>query len=133
MLASGNRAPASFAPDIAPFSPLTWWRTRRPSALLCRGIGGIREVLLGTEIHGEPDWSRAILGDPAVAIRVAVEQMKARRITAVEVDLALSAVLACALEGDPASAILISSALRRRSKYDPSCKLLSDLWLVAKF
>jgi cardiolipin synthase len=47
--------------------------------------------------------------------------------------LALSAVLACALEGDPASAILISSALRRRSKFDPSCRQLSLLWLVAKF
>jgi hypothetical protein len=89
--------------------------------------------LLGTKIHEEPDWSRAILGDAAVAIRVAVEQMKARPITAAEVDLALSAVLACALEGDATSAILISSALRRRSKYDPSCRVLSDLWLVAKF
>lgn len=133
MPASGNRAPSSLAPEIATFSPLIWWRTRKPSPLLCRGIGGIREALLGTEIHGEPDWSRAILGDAAVAIRVAVGQMKVRKITATEVDLALSAVLACALEGDPASAILISSALRRRSKFDLTCRHLSLLWLVAKF
>jgi hypothetical protein len=133
MPASGNRAPSSLTPDLAPFSPLNWWRTRRPSALLRRGIGGIREALLGTEIYGEPDWSRAILGEAAVAIRVAVEQMKTRKITATEIDLALSAVLACALEGDPASAILISSALRRRSKCDPPCRLLSLLWLVSKF
>jgi hypothetical protein len=89
--------------------------------------------LLGTEIPEEPEWSRAILGDAAVAIRIAVGQMKARKITSAEVDLALSAVLACALEGEPASAIVISSALRRRSKCDPSCKTLSLLWLVAKF
>jgi hypothetical protein len=133
MPASKNRAPSSLAPEIATFSPLIWWRTRKPSPLLCRGIGGIREALLGTEIHGEPNWSRAILGDAAVAIRVAVGQMKVRKITATEVDLALSAVLACALEGDPASAILISSALRRRSKFDLSCRHLSLLWLVAKF
>ena len=133
MPASGNRALSSLAPDLAPSSPLIWWRTRKPSVFLCWGIGGIRAVLLGTEIRGEPDWSRAILGDAAVAIRVAVAQMKVRKITATEVDLALSAVLACALEGDPASAILISSALRRRSKLDPSCRLLSQLWLVAKF
>jgi hypothetical protein len=133
MPASGKRAPTSLEPHFAPFSPLIWWRTRRPSALLCRGIGGIREALLGTEIYGEPDWSRAILGDAAVAIRVAVEQMKACKITAIEIDLALSAVLACALEGDAASAILISSALRRRSKCDPPCRLLSLLWLVSKF
>lgn len=133
MTVLGNLAPTSSVPDLAPFSPLIWWRTRRPSALLCRGIGGIREALLGTEIHGEPDWPRAILGDAAIAIRIAVGQMQARTITATEVDLALSAVLACALEGEPASAIVISSALRRRSKCDPSCRNLSLLWLVAKF
>jgi hypothetical protein len=133
MPASAVRAPFLPSPELAPFSPLDWWRTRRPSALLCRGIGGIREALLGTEIPGTMDWFRAIHGDAAIAIRVAVEQMKLRSITAVEVDLALSAVLACALEGDPASAIVISSALRRRSKCEPPCKLLSELWLVAKF
>jgi hypothetical protein len=133
MPASAKRAQFSLRPDLAPFSPLDWWRTRRPNTLSCYRISGIREALLGTEIPGTMDWSRAIHGDAAVAIRIAVEQMKLRTITAVEVDLALSAVLACALEGDPASAIVISSALRRRSSCEPPCKLLSDLWLVAKF
>ena len=133
MTALENLARTSSAPVLAPSSPLTWWRSKPPSALLCRGIGGIREALLGTEIPGEPDWPRAILGNAHVAIRIAVDQMKERGITTVEVDLALSAVLACALEGEPASAILISSALRRRSKCDRSCKTLSLLWLVAKF
>ncbi len=133
MPASGNRAPTSLEPHFAPFSPLIWWRTRKPSALLCRGISRIREALLETDVKGEQDWSRAILGDAAVAIRIAVEQMKGRPISAAEVDLALSAVLACALEGDAASAILISSALRRRSKCYPSCRRLGLLWLVAKF
>jgi hypothetical protein len=130
---SGYRAPTLLAPNLAPFSPLIWWRTRKPGLLLCNRIGDIREALLGTEIPGHPDWARAILGVAAVAIRVAVDQMKVHEITAIEVDLALSAALACALDGDPESPILISSALRRRSKCDPGCKLLSDLWLVAKF
>jgi hypothetical protein len=131
MTSSGKHAPLSLAQDLASVSPLIWWRTRRPSPLLCRSISKIREALLETEIDGEPDWFRAILGNAAVAIRIAVDQMKANKITAAEIDLALSAVLACALEGEPASAILISSALRRRSKCDPSCKTLSELWLVA--
>jgi hypothetical protein len=133
MHASGNRALFSLTPDLAPFTPLVWWRTRRPNTLLGKGIGEIRKTLLGTEIQGEPEWPRAILGEPSIAIRIAVEQMKTHKITAFEVDLALSAVLACALEGEPASAIVISSALRRRSKCDPSCRNLSLLWLVAKF
>lgn len=130
---SVNHAPPLMAPDLTPFSPLIWWRTRKPLLLPFRGIRKIREALLGTEILGQPDWVRAILGEAAVAIGVAVEQMKVRVITATEVDLALSAVLACALEGDLTSPIVISSALRRLAKCDPSCKLLSDLWLVAKF
>jgi hypothetical protein len=129
----GNSRTIFIGANLAPFSPLSWWRARKPSLLLCKGIGEIRQALLGTEIRGQPDWTRAILGDAAVAIRVAVDQMKVHKITAIEVDLALSAVLACALEGDRESPILISSALRRRSKRDPSCKLLSDLWLVAEF
>lgn len=133
MYASRNRAPFSLRADNAPFSPLIWWRTRKPNASLREGVSEIRRTLLRWEIAEEPDWSRAILGDASVAIRIAVEQMKTRKITASEVDLALSAVLACALEGEPASAIVISSALRRRSKCDPSCKNLSLLWLVAKF
>lgn len=133
MTALAYLAPTSSAPALAPFSPLIWWRTRKPSALLCRGVGGIREALLGTRIPEEPEWSRAILGDAAVAIRIAVGQMQKRTITAAEIDLALSAVLACALEGEPASAIVISSALRRRSKCDPSCRTLSLLWLTARF
>jgi hypothetical protein len=130
---SGNRASPLLAPDLAPFSPLIWWRTRKPRLLRRRGIRKIREALLDTEIAGQLDWARAILGDAAVAIGVAVEQMKFRTITAIEVDLALSAVLACALEGDLTSPIVISSALRRRSKRDPSCQRLSLLWLRTKF
>ncbi len=133
MPSPGNRAPFSLASTFISVSPLIWWRTHKPSALAGRSIGRIRKDLLGTKIPGEPEWSRAILGDAAVAIRIAIEQMKANKITAVEVDLALSAVLACALEGEPTSAILISSALRRRSKCDPSCKTLSISWLTAKF
>jgi hypothetical protein len=100
---------------------------------LCRGVSGIRKALLGTDIPEETEWFSAILGEAAVAIRIAVEQMKMRKITDPEVDLSLSAVLACALEGEPASAVVISSALRRRSKLDPPCKALSLLWLVAEF
>jgi hypothetical protein len=127
---SGNHAPPLVAPDLP---PLIWWRTRKPRLLPWRGIRDIREALVETEIPGQLDWVRAILGDAAVAIGIAVEQMKVRVITAIEVDLALSAVLACALEGDLTSPIVISSALRRRSKIDPSCLRLCLLWLGTKF
>jgi hypothetical protein len=89
--------------------------------------------MIGTEIREEPDWRGAILGSAPTAIGIAVRQLKSKRIGATEVDLALSAVLCCAIEGNAASAMVISSALRRRSKIDSQCKTLSDLWLVADF
>jgi hypothetical protein len=67
------------------------------------------------------------------AIKIAVDRLKARPIGHPEIDLAISAVLGCALDHDVTSGILISSALRRRSKIDPPCRLLGDLWLIADF
>ncbi|MGN6311331.1 MAG: hypothetical protein ACTHNN_17460 [Xanthobacteraceae bacterium] len=133
MTSTEHRASLSSASDFSPVSPLIWWRTRKPTILLTRSIGKIREALLETDINGDPDWFRAILGNAPVAIRIAVEQLKANRITAIEIDFALSAVLACALEGEPTSAIVISSTLRRRAKCDPPCKILSLLWLATNF
>jgi hypothetical protein len=130
MPASGNLA---LSPSTQNLTPLIWWRTRQPSVALWRRVEEISEALAGTEIHGEPDWLRAIQGDAVVAVRVAANQLKVCKIGAGEIDVALSAVLACALRGDPASAILISSALRRRSKRDSYCIRLSLLWLIAKF
>jgi hypothetical protein len=45
----------------------------------------------------------------------------------------LSAVLACAIEGNAAAAVVVSSALRRRSKKSEHCHQLSLLWLEARF
>ncbi|WP_424631794.1 hypothetical protein [Bradyrhizobium sp. SYSU BS000235] len=80
---------------------------------------------------GEAYWSDAVIGKVTTAINIAVRRLKARPIDHPEIDLALSAMLACALDHDVTSGILISSALRRRSKIDPSCRLLSDQWLIA--
>jgi hypothetical protein len=54
-----------------------------------------------------------------------------RSLTHPEIDLALSALLAFAIDGDVTAGILISSALRRRSHLDPPCRILGDLWLIA--
>jgi hypothetical protein len=134
MPASLKRAPIAPAmPCLSPFSPMNWWRSHRPDAFSRKDVNHIRRAMIGTEIAEEQDWRRAILGDAPIAIGIAVRQLKAKPISALEIDLALSAVLCCGLEGNAASAILISSALRRRSKIDPPCRPLSLLWLVADF
>lgn len=119
--------------DNDPAFPLTWWRTKTPGEFRKKDAAILRWALMGTRISGESHWPDVVTGEVPAAIKVAVERLKKRKIDHVEIDLALSAMLAFAIDGDVTSGILISSALRRRSKIDPPCRLLSDLWLIADF
>ncbi|NEU97985.1 hypothetical protein [Bradyrhizobium uaiense] len=108
-------------------SPLVWWRTRLPQDLDRRDVRRIRAVLLRTDPLNDCDWLRAVTGDPAAAIGVAIRVLKFHGMTNPLTDVAMSSVLCCFLEDDRASPILIASALRRRRKIDPRCH---DLWLL---
>jgi hypothetical protein len=109
------------------------WREREPQALSPHDKDRLRAALLATKLPSEPDWILAILGDAPAAIGIAVRQLSIRKISDPEVDLALSAVLACAIDGDRTAPIVISSALRRHSKKSRRCHHLSLLWRKAKF
>ena len=116
-----------------PISPLHWWRTRRPQGFGRHDVKAIRAALLGVEIVNEVDWLRAVTGHPATAIGVAIRQRSAYGMTSPVIDAAVSAVLCCAIEGNHAARVLISSALRRREKIDPLCQELIMLWRAARF
>jgi hypothetical protein len=104
-------------PQLTPHFPRALWRRRKPEALSLQDVSRLRRALLATTLPSEPDWNRAILGDAAVAVGIAVRQLK----------------LHCAIEGEPTAPIVISSALRRRSKKFHRCLRLSLLWGEAKF
>lgn len=113
---------------------LAWWRTRHPSTL---SRAGNDPRLLRTAVKRkalfDPDWHDAVNGDPTAAIAIAVRAMKHLGIDAPEIDATLSAVLACAIDGDTTCPIVLSSALRRRSRIDPSCGSLAQSWLRTRF
>jgi hypothetical protein len=50
---------------------------------------------MGTRISGEPHWPDVVTGEVPAAIKVTVDRLKKRKIDHVEIDLALSAMLAC--------------------------------------
>ncbi len=122
---------------VLPESPLAWWRSRRPDQLLRKDSASLRSALAGTRIESEPRWQDVTTGDGirdgALAIGICVRQIKQYPINAIEVDFAVSAVLAYALLGDAACAVLMPWALKHRAKIDPPCAPLSDLWLIAEF
>jgi len=125
--------PPSAATNRGPsYRALTWWRKRAPNDFVRKDIAVLRWALLQNKIPDEPYWSEAVIGEVTAAIDVAIGRLKVRPIDHNEIDLALSAMLACALEHDVTSRIVITSALRRRSKIDPSCQALSELWLTSE-
>ncbi|SRR5258707_9255592 len=119
-------------PRQLPASPLHWWRTRRPQSFGRRDVKAIREALLGVEVN-DVDWPLAVTGHPATAIRVAVRHLHAYGMTSPVIDAVVSAVSCCALEGNHAARVVVSSALRRRKKIDPFCHELCLLWRAARF
>ncbi|HMN15745.1 MAG TPA: hypothetical protein PKD55_25800 [Bellilinea sp.] len=104
---------------------LSWWRTRARN--------DFSGSLLATTFPTEFDWYRAATGNAAAAIGIAIRQMKHNSILAEGVDQSVSAVLCCALDGNAAARVLISCALRRRSKVDPECRDLIQGWLAVRF
>jgi hypothetical protein len=120
-------------PVTIPFQhPLSWWRMLRADEFKKAYVGVARYFLTKSAIIGEPHWFLGAEGDEAIAIGVALRAQRNKGDTLVSVDLAMSAVLCCALEGSIAATLLMSSVLKRRSDVDPRCKVLSDSWLTYK-
>lgn len=113
--------------------PLMWWRTRQPQSFTEKDLSPLRCSLIGTTALSDPEWPEAIAGGPVATLSIGLRMLRRHGIGAREIDLAISAALACAIEGDATSPILISSALRRRSKLEPACLRLSERWLSTRF
>lgn len=119
-------------PGDAPVPSTLWWRTYVPSHFRLRDADTLREALDGTKIFDQPDWPAAVNGRVTTAIRIAVDTLHRQASAQREIDFAMTALLASAIDGDVCAGILISSALRQRSCRDPRCRILGDLWLVVE-
>ena len=103
-------------PRAASAGWLTLWREASPQACTGEDAKSIREVLGRTALLGEPDWTRAVQGDLKAAVRAAlrVTNPLQREPTATgSLDLAMSAVLACAIDGTPSAADVFDILLIR--------------------
>jgi hypothetical protein len=116
---------------VAP--PTNWWRMRSPYDFSKRDVRAIRETLLRTDLVEDANWFRAVGGDSAQAIGIALKALKINGMRSPLSDAVMSAVLCCAVEGDPAEKVAMVSALGRRAKIDPICRGLRLRWLNARF
>lgn len=119
--------PAGYHPAV-----LTWWRKRPPLDFCEDEAEIVRQAVAEAIDASRMCWWSEITVDVAIAVGVGINRMKMRNTFHPEIDIALSAVLAFAIEGNAAAAVVISSGLRRRAHLDPRCYMLGALWLAAE-
>lgn len=125
-------AASAWEPSSWPFNPddvtpLEWWRTMPADHL-----GDVqRLVLRGTlqkicVVQGR-QWLSAMRGDAAACIAIAVGSMPIDQIT-LKIDLAMSALALCALDGNAGAAMVLAHILLRTPLDHPFAKELSVSW-----
>jgi hypothetical protein len=106
-----------------------FWRTLAETDFDEARKAEVRAALRGTAPLNTEQWRAAARGDAPAAIGLALGILgdDARRH---QLDVAMTAVLGCALAGDPAARIILSHALRTVS-HDANNVRLATSWLVA--
>jgi hypothetical protein len=92
-------------------SPLAWWRTLPSDALRDAEHLLLPATLEGiTVLHGGDKFTAALRGDAVAAIGVAFSLMPIEAMT-LQVDIAMTALLRCALERNAAAALVLAQVL----------------------
>jgi hypothetical protein len=130
---TGCHGPAGLARADAgqPVPPLHWWRSRPADIFAQSHIKALRRAVIGIGLLGEPRWPAAAGGDAAAAIGIALRAAARSDIVGPQRDLVMTALLRCALAGNPAAALVLSHVLHWLRGHDPNFLALSASWLNA--
>ncbi|MBR1004883.1 MULTISPECIES: hypothetical protein [Bradyrhizobium] len=122
-----TEAPQSYSPEDA--HPLVWWRLLPPHLLGGAEHLQVTAALEGLAVMGGGmEGAAALAGDAAAAIGMALSLIPLRVVT-LQIDIVMSALLSCALAGDPASVLVLSHVLGRCQWGDPCAEELGLAWL----
>jgi hypothetical protein len=96
--------------------PLQWWRGEQPSELSDEvAVSVLRETLTHIAVLGLGDWRAAATGDDLAALRIALRVALQPKTPEWLLDCAGSALLACAVEGSFAAALVLAHLRRRHT------------------
>jgi hypothetical protein len=109
---------------------LSSWRTLRALDYSFHDLTSMRALLAKTTLLGQPKWAAAVGGDGPAAVAVAISFIPAEQIT-LSMDLAMTALIACAIEGDPGAAIVASNILRHLPDATPRHHQIATSWFVS--
>jgi hypothetical protein len=108
--------------------PLHWWRSLPASAFTAAHLAVIRRAIAGFSYIGEPRWPLAAKGDAAAAVGVALRAIKHHEKPTPSIDLVMSALVRCAIEGSHTACLVLDHALARLSDDGPSSEALAASW-----
>lgn len=112
--------------------PLHWWRRLPADIFTGSHLTIIRRAISGFDFIGERYWPAAVKGEPAAAIAVALWTIKRRRRPSPGLDLIMSALLRCAIEGNATAILVLAHVLDRMAAKDRSCVAPAASWRLVK-
>jgi hypothetical protein len=113
-------------------SPLAWWRTMKAETFDATTAVVMREAISTIAIIDEPTWRAAANGDAAAATGLAL-RLHPDRATPLAFDLVMTAVAACAAEGNATACLVMSRVVPRRRGAGTKDARIATSWLVRAF
>lgn len=126
-MGSGAQSPWPF--NLEDVTPLEWWRTMPADHLNNVQRLHLRATMKKIFVLKGHHWLSVLEGDAAANVAIAIKAMPIDRIT-LEIDLAMSALALCALDGSAGAALVLAHMLRRTALDHPFGKELSASWLA---
>jgi hypothetical protein len=113
-------------------SPILWWRSVRAENFHEMALRDMRLAIAKVELFGEPRWREAAAGDAAAAIGI-VLSIRLGDSFRMKFDVAMTALVVCAAEGNAAACIVLSNVIRRLPGAGKREARLATSWLVRAF
>jgi hypothetical protein len=124
-----RRAAREAAHETQNLSPLAWWRTMKAETFDAATAVVMREAISTIAIIDEPTWRAAADGNAAAATGLAL-RLHPDRATPLAFDLVMTAVAACAAEGDATACLVMSRVVPRRRGTGKKEARIATSWLV---
>jgi hypothetical protein len=113
-------------------SPTKWWRSIAAPNFHLMALGAMQAAIEKVEMLGEPRWSKAVAGDAASAVGMALafDRMQA---SSGKFDLVMTALVICASEGDATACVVLSNIIRRLPNAGKREAHVATSWLMQVF
>ncbi|WP_024343016.1 hypothetical protein [Bradyrhizobium japonicum] len=119
---------------LVEISPLRWWRSMPADAFRAAEYLAVRSTLEEvTRLIEGAEVEPALQGDAEAAIALARSLMPITRLGGIKTDIAMTALLSLALEGEPRCALVLAHVIDRAEHDAQKADQLCGSWLAFRF